>query len=150
MTTGPAPQVPPEPPARLSSPTVELRPISDWDIPEILIAHQDDRDLAASLGVSRAPSGAQLGQEVESAAADWAAGTLKLTLCQPGSDDCRGRLTIDALDPAAGTARATVWVAPQLRGRGLARAALELAGDWLARSCGIHQLQCGEDRPGGG
>jgi hypothetical protein len=140
----------PEPPERLSSEILALRPISDWDIPEILIAHQDDRTLAAALGLRRSPSGAQLGQEVEDAPVDWAAGTLKLTLLEPGSDDCRGRLVIDALDFSAGTARAAVWVVPQRRGRGLARGAVALAGDWLARSCGIHQLQCGEDRPRGG
>jgi RimJ/RimL family protein N-acetyltransferase len=140
----------PDPPERLRADTLELRPISDWDIPEILIAHQDDRTLAAALGLERPPSSAQLGLEVEAAAADWAAGTLKLTLLTPGSEDCRGRLVIDSLDPAAGTARATLWVVPEWRGRGLGRAALALAGDWLARSCGIEQLQCGEDRPRGG
>jgi RimJ/RimL family protein N-acetyltransferase len=150
MTALPEPPEPPEPPERLTAPEIELRPISSWDIPEILIAHQDDRALAGELGLSRPPSGAQLGREVEDARADWAAGTLKLTVVQPGSDDCRGRLTIDAIDPAAGTARATIWIAPHLRGRGLARAACALAGDWLARSAGIQQLQCGEDRPRGG
>ena len=140
----------PAPPTRLSAETVELRPISDWDIPEILIAHQDDRQLARDLGLTKPPSGAQLGREVEDAGADWAAGTLKLTLLTPGSDDCRGRLTIDSLDFEQGSARATVWVAPEHRGQGLAGAALGLARDWLARSCGIEQLQCGEDRPRGG
>jgi RimJ/RimL family protein N-acetyltransferase len=139
----------PEPPMRLSSPEIDLRPISAWDIPEILIAHQDDRRLAVDLGLARPPSGAQLGREVDEASADWAAGTLKLTLVQPGSDDCRGRITIDGIDLDARTARAMIWVAPDRRGRGLARAAFALAGDWLARSCGIEQLQCGEDRPRG-
>jgi RimJ/RimL family protein N-acetyltransferase len=140
----------PEPPTRLSAETVELRPISDWDIPEILIAHQDDRGLAPSLGLDRPPSGALLGREVENAEADWAAGTLKLTVLTPGSDDCRGRLTIDAIDSEQHTARVTIWIAPDRRGRGLAAAAVGLARDWLARSCGIEQLQCGEDRPRGG
>ncbi len=140
----------PEPPPRLSAPDIELRPISAWDIPEILIAHQDDRRLAGDLGLSRPPSGAQLGDEVDTAPADWAAGTLKLTLVQPGSEDCRGRLVIDQIDFSTGTARGTIWVAPDRRGRGLARAAFALAGDWLTRSCGIEQLQCGEDRPRGG
>jgi GNAT superfamily N-acetyltransferase len=108
--------------------TVALRPISDWDIPEILIAHQDDPDLAAALGLERPPSAAELGQEVEEAAAEWAAGTLKLTVLVPGSDDCRGRLTIDA---ASGTTR--VWIAPGWRGRGLAGGAVALAEHWLAR-----------------
>lgn len=139
----------PPPPSRLTSPEIELRPISAWDIPEILIAHQDDRRLAVDLGLERPPSGAQLGREVEDGPADWAAGTLKLTLVEPGSDDCRGRLVIEAIDLEHGTARATIWVAPDRRGRGLARAAFGLAGDWLARSSGIQQLQCGEDRPRG-
>lgn len=139
----------PDVPERLVGDGVELRPISDWDIPEILIAHQDDPGLAAALGMARAPSGAQLGSEVERAAADWAGGELKLTLCAPGSDDCCGRLVISGLDPAAGLARYVIWVVPGLRGRGLARAAVALAADWLADSCGIHQLQCGQDRARG-
>ena len=139
--------VPPPAPERLLGERVGLRPIADWDIPEILIAHQDDRRLAAALGLSRPPSGAELGREVEEAAADWAAGVLKLTVLEPGSNDCRGRLTIDALDPETGRARVTVWIAPERRGRGLASEALRLAEDWLATSCGIEQLQCGEDRP---
>jgi RimJ/RimL family protein N-acetyltransferase len=121
---------------------VALRSISTWDIPEILIAHQDDRELAAALGLARPPSAAQLGAEVETAAVDWAAGTLKLTVLVPGSDDCRGRLVIDELDAAAGTARAVIWIAPSWRGRGLARAAVALAGDWLARDSGIERLRC--------
>lgn len=137
----------PDPPARLSGALVDLRPISDWDIPEILIAHEDDRSLAARLGLARPPSGAELGAEVEQAAADWAAGTLKLTLVQPGSEDCCGRLVIDAIDPVAGRARVTVWVAPRLRGRGLAREARVLATDWLGRRCGVGELECAEDRP---
>jgi RimJ/RimL family protein N-acetyltransferase len=139
----------PPPPERLSTSTIGLRPISAWDIPEILIAHQDDRSLAPSLGLDRPPSGAQLGREVEQAEAAWTAGRLQLTVLEPGSEDCRGRLVIDHIDPLAGTAQATIWIAPGRRGRGLASEALGLARDWLARQGGIEQLQCGEDRARG-
>jgi hypothetical protein len=125
----------PEPPVVLSSAAVALRPIANWDIPEILIAHQEDRALAAALGLERPPSAAELGREVEDAAAAWAAGLLKLTVLVPGAQDCRGRLLLDVRDAANG-ARATIWIAPGWRGRGLAHAAVALAGDWLARGSG--------------
>ncbi|HET9074760.1 MAG TPA: GNAT family N-acetyltransferase [Solirubrobacteraceae bacterium] len=137
----------PDPPERLVGERVELRPIADWDIPEILIAHQDDRDLAACLGMERPPSGAELGREVEEAAAAWAAGLLKLTIVEPGSNDCRGRLVIDLREAEGTTAPVTVWIARDRRGRSIASEALGLARDWLARSGGIAQLQCREDRP---
>jgi RimJ/RimL family protein N-acetyltransferase len=140
----------PPPPRRLSSDAVALRPIAEWDIPEILIAHEDDRELARATGLLRPPSGAELGREVEDAPVAWAAGRIQLTVLEPGSEDCRGRVLIDAIDADAGTARVSVWIAPGRRGRGLASGALALARDWLARECGIEQLQCGENRPGGG
>jgi RimJ/RimL family protein N-acetyltransferase len=119
-------------PALLRAETVALRPISDWDIPEILIAHQDDPELAAALGLDRPPTAAQLGREVERAAADWRAGLIKLTVLVPGCEDCRGRLVVDMRDPAPAGVRPLIWIAPGWRGRGLARGALALASDWLS------------------
>ena len=57
----------PEPPDRIGDELIELRPIAEWDIPEVLIAHQDDRELHRRLGLSKPPTGAQLGSEVERA-----------------------------------------------------------------------------------
>ena len=128
---------------RLSDGVIELRAISDWDIPEILIAHQDDPQLARSLGLGRAPSGASLGAEVEQAdAVRLDGGPLRLTIVEPGREDCRGRLVISDVDWQARTARLEVWIAPGLRGRGLARRAVVLATEWLRERAGIEQLQC--------
>ena len=64
---------------------IELRPIAEWDIPEVLIAHQDDRELHRWLGMSKPPTGAQLGSEVDDAEAHRLAGdVLKLTIVEPG------------------------------------------------------------------
>jgi len=129
-------------PGRLSDGVIELRAIADWDIPEILIAYQDDRELARSLGLKRPPSGAALGSEVENAEAERAAGTaLRLTVVEPGREDCRGRLVVSEVDWEARTARVQIWIVPALRGRGLARRAVALAAEWLRDRAGIEQLQ---------
>jgi RimJ/RimL family protein N-acetyltransferase len=131
----------PEPPDRISDELVELRPIAEWDIPEVLIAHQDDRELHSWLGLSRPPTGAQLGSEVEDAQAVRLAGVgVKLTIVEPGSNDCLGRVEVDEIDWELGSARVRVWVAPQLRDRGYEQRAAELASGWLQSSVGLGQL----------
>jgi RimJ/RimL family protein N-acetyltransferase len=131
----------PEPPDRILNTLVELRPIEEWDIPEVLIAHQDDPDLHRRLGLSRPPTGAQLGSEVDEAQSLRQSGTgVKLTIVEPGSNDCRGRVEVDGIDWARGSATVRVWVAPQRRGRGYEQRAAELAADWLRSSAGLSEL----------
>jgi len=126
---------------RLSDGVVELRAISDWDIPEILIAHQDDPRLHLELGLDRPPSGAQLGAEVERAGAERAAGTrVALTIVEPGDDDCRGRFDAHNFRWEHARAELGIWVAPGLRGRGVARRALRLGAGWLFDACGLERL----------
>jgi RimJ/RimL family protein N-acetyltransferase len=131
----------PEPPDRITDPLVELRPIQEWDIPEVLIAHQDDPELHRWLGLSRPPSGAQLGSEVDNAHAAHQAGTgVRLTIVEPGSNDCRGRVEVDGIDWERGSATVRVWVVPQRRGRGYEQRAAELASGWLRTSVGLREL----------
>lgn len=121
---------------------IELRPIAEWDIPEVLIAHQDDRELHRRLGMSRPPTGAQLGSEVDQDQDDRRAGTsLKLTIVEPGSNYCRGRVQVDNFDWERGSAELRVWVAPQLRGRGYEQRAAELTEQWLRAGVGLRQLE---------
>ena len=90
---------------RLSDGEVELRTSTEWDIPDILIAHQDDPDLHRRLGLARPPSGAELGSAAERDPAERAAGTgVKLTIVEPGSDDCRGRVETHGIDWEQGSA----------------------------------------------
>ncbi len=131
----------PQPPERMGDEFIELRPIAEWDIPEVLIAHQDDRELHHWLGLSRPPTGAQLGSEVEHAEAHRLAGELlKLTIVEPGGNDCRGRVEVDGFDWQRGSANVRIWVAPQLRGRGYEQRAAELAGEWLRSTVGLSEL----------
>ncbi|HWE58879.1 MAG TPA: GNAT family N-acetyltransferase [Solirubrobacteraceae bacterium] len=131
----------PQPPDRIADALVELRPIEEWDIPEVLIAHQDDPELHRWLGLSRPPTGAQLGREVEDAQAVRQAGAgLKLTIVEPGSNDCRGRVEVAGIDWERGSATLRVWVVPELRGRGYEQRAAELAADWLRATVGLHEL----------
>jgi RimJ/RimL family protein N-acetyltransferase len=126
----------------LASPVVELRLAGERDIPEILIAHQDDATLYRRLGLTRPPSGAELGRRAEEAAAERAAGTaVWLTILTPGSDICRGQIDVHDVDADHARAELAIWIAPQDRGRGLAGAALALVGRWLIGACGLERVQ---------
>jgi RimJ/RimL family protein N-acetyltransferase len=121
---------------------VSLRPNAERDIPEILIAHQDDPELHDRLGESRPPSGAQLGQAAERAEAERLAGRkVALTITEPGSDVCRGQVTVDKVDWATACAEMRVWVAPQFRGRGFARRAVALVAAWLFEASALKRLE---------
>ncbi len=120
---------------------VALRLAAERDIPEILIAHQDDRDLHLRLGMPRPPSGAELGSQAERGEVEREAGTaVRLTILKPGDDTCRGRLAVHHLEWEQARAELGIWVAPQLRGRGLGRGALRLAAGWLFGACGLERL----------
>jgi RimJ/RimL family protein N-acetyltransferase len=132
----------PQPPERLGDDLVELREIAEWDIPEVLIAHQDDPELFRSLGLPKPPTGAQLGSEVDRAQAERLAGNaVKLTIVEPGGNDCRGRVEVDGFDWEQRTARMRVWTAPQARGRGYEQRAADLASAWLRSGVGLRDLQ---------
>jgi len=133
----------PDPPPSLTDGTVTLRLAAERDIPETLIAHQDDPALAAALGLTRPPSGAELGRRAEAAAGERAAGrALWLTvLAAGGSDECLGQLDVGDVEPDEGRASITIWIAPAHRRRGLGGAALALAGRWLIGEVGLRRLQ---------
>ncbi|HLH65838.1 MAG TPA: GNAT family protein [Solirubrobacteraceae bacterium] len=128
-------------PAPLTGRLARLRPAAERDIPEVLIAHQDDPGLHAALGERRPPSGAELGRRAEAAAAELASGTRAwLTICEGEDDECRGQLDVFDVEWAHGRARLTVWVAPHARGRGLGAEALGLSARWLLGDCGLVRL----------
>lgn len=128
--------------APLCSPRVTLRFEAERDIPEILIAHQDDPTLHARLGLRRPPSGAELGRRIEHAAHERAAGqAVCFTILEPGSDVCRGQLDVHQVEWEDQRAQAGIWVAPDFRRRGLAAGALRLAAGWLFEVCGLERLE---------
>jgi RimJ/RimL family protein N-acetyltransferase len=122
--------------------TVELRLAAERDIPEVLIAHQDDQQLHRRLGLPRPPSAAELGRRSEDAAAERAAGEgIRFTILKAGSDVCRGQVDVHRVDWDHQRAELGVWVAQQLRGAGLGAGALRLAGRWLCEVCGMARLE---------
>jgi RimJ/RimL family protein N-acetyltransferase len=126
----------------LSDEHVLLRLGAERDIPEILIAYQDDPQLHIRLGEGRPPSGAELGRRDERAAAARAAGAyVTLTVLEPGSDQCRGQIYAQRFDWDNARAELGMWLAPQVRGKGLAPRALRLAAAWLFEACGLERLQ---------
>lgn len=134
----PAIPIPIEP---LSDGVVTLRLAAEWDIPDILIAHQDDPGLHVALGMDRPPTGAGLGQALERMPQELADGSrLELTIVEPGSEDCRGRLDVHNIRWDHLRAELGIWVAPQRRGRGLARRALVLGAGWLFGTLGLERL----------
>jgi RimJ/RimL family protein N-acetyltransferase len=131
------------PPLRGS--TAQLRPTAERDIPEILIAHQDDPRLHEALGLERPPSGAELGRTVEHEPGERAAGAgAWLTILDErgsASDVCRGQLEVRDVDWDHLRAGLSVWVVPAERGRGLGAGALALAGRWLLDVCGMMRVE---------
>jgi RimJ/RimL family protein N-acetyltransferase len=136
--------MPPFPP--LEEPLVDthvvLREGAERDIPEILIAYQDDAQLHVRLGEARPPSGAQLGRRAELALAERQAGTrVTLTILKPGSDTCVGQVNVDHVDWDHARTQLGIWLAPQVRGAGLAARALRLAARWLFDACGLERIE---------
>ncbi len=130
--------------APLSDGVVALRPSAERDIPEILIAYQDDRGLHRALGEDRPPSGAALGSRAERATDELQAGRLfTLTILEQGSDVCRGEVRIADVDWEGRRAVLRVWIAPDLRGQGFAGRAHALASDGCSHECGLDLICAG-------
>lgn len=131
---------------RLSEPLtdgeVALRDYEERDIPEILIAYQDDPRLHVLIGENRPPSGAELGSRAEREGAARAAGRrATFTIVEAGSDTCRGQVRVEDPDWDQNRTALTIWLAPQARGRGLGRRALKLSGEWLISTCGLARVE---------
>ncbi len=132
----------PEPPQALSDGTISLRLTAERDIPEILIAYQDDPQLHVRLGEERPPSGAQLGQRQDYAAQARTSGTqVTLTIVPASADVCVGQVYAMGFDAEQARAELGMWLVPHVRGRGYAPRALRLASAWLFNVCGLRQLQ---------
>lgn len=115
---------------------------AERDIPEVLIAYQDDPELHVRMGHERPPSGAELGRFAERADEDRAAGrAITCTILEPGSDACRGQIYVHHVEWENSRAELGVWVAPQARGRGLASGALALVASWLLRAGHLERVQ---------
>ena len=126
----------------LSDGRVNLRPAEERDIPEVLIAYQDDPQLHVRLGREQPPSGAELGSRAEQATDARATGTeTVLTILEPGSDACRGQVYFKRFDWEHMRAEVGIWLAPQVRGRGYASASLKLASGWLFDACKLERVQ---------
>ena len=111
---------------------VRLRDASSRDIPEVLIAYEDDPEMHQRLFEERPPSGAALGRRAESDYADRAAGSrATLTVLADGSDRCVGQLSVHDLDWEHARGELSLWIAPGARRRGLGSASLRLACAWL-------------------
>src|SRR5436305_6001154 len=126
----------------LTDGVVGVRLAAERDIPEILIAYQDDPELHLRMGTPRPPSGAELGRRAERAEADRMTGTaLCLTIVEGGDDTCVGQIDAHRVDWENARAELGVWVAPRSRGRGLGRRALGLAGRWLLVAAGLERVE---------
>ncbi|HKO28630.1 MAG TPA: GNAT family protein [Solirubrobacteraceae bacterium] len=131
---------------RLADPLIDggvaLRDYEERDIPEILIAYQDDPRLHLLNGEDRPPSGAELGSRAEREAGARDVGErATLTVLEAGDDTCRGQIRVENVDWDHRRAELAIWLAPQVRSRGVGQTALRLAGQWLLETCGLARLE---------
>jgi RimJ/RimL family protein N-acetyltransferase len=127
---------------RLSDGTVAIRYTAGRDIPEILIAYEDDPSLHELLGEDQPPSGAELGRQAERGELDRSVGrSAELTIVEPPNDHCVGQVRVRRIEWSHGRADLEIWLAPQARGRGLGAGALRLVAPWLFGSCGLERVQ---------
>jgi RimJ/RimL family protein N-acetyltransferase len=130
---------------------VKVRVAAERDIPEVLIAYQDDPQLHRRLGELRPPSAAELGRRSENAQADRIAGrNLTVTIVEGEDDTCRGQISVHHVDWENARAELGIWVAPGWRERGLARRSLALVGRWLLGEGGLERVQIGTQPDNGG
>lgn len=125
----------------LTDGSVTVRSAAERDIPEVLIAYQDDPELYLRMVEERPPTGAELGRRAEHAEAERIAGTsLAMTILEPGVDVCRGQIYVHQTDWDNGCAELAVWVSPERRGRRMGRRALALVGEWLLRESALERV----------
>jgi RimJ/RimL family protein N-acetyltransferase len=126
----------------LADDAIRVRFAAERDIPEILIAYQDDPELHLRMGVPRPPTGAELGRRAERAEDDRLAGRgLSLTIVENADDTCAGQIDVHRVDWENARAELGVWVTPRSRGRGLARRGLRLVAPWLLIEVGLERVE---------
>jgi RimJ/RimL family protein N-acetyltransferase len=122
--------------------SVKVRLAAERDIPEVLIAYQDDPELHIRLGEPRPPSGAELGRRAEAAEVERIAGRiLTMTILEGEDDICRGQIHVHHVDWENRRVELGIWIAPGRRGRGLARQSLALVARWLLGEEGFERVQ---------
>jgi RimJ/RimL family protein N-acetyltransferase len=126
----------------LTDGSVIVRFAAERDIPEVLIAYQDDPELHLRMVEERPPSGAELGRRAERAEADRITGrSLTWTILEPDEDICRGQIYVHQVEWDDARAELGIWVSPQRRGRGLATRSLTLVARWLLREARLERVQ---------
>ena len=133
----------PDLPEPISDGSVTLRLGAERDIPEILIAYQDDRHMHERLGLERPPSGAELGRDAERAAIERTAGIhVAMTVLETGVRRVPrdGYITTE-VEWRHDRAELGMWLAPQVRGRGLGWGRYELMSSWLLHNTSLERLQ---------
>jgi RimJ/RimL family protein N-acetyltransferase len=133
--------------APLTDGVVALRLEAERDIPEVLVAHDDDPRLYHSRGRPKPPTGAELGRAIEEAPARRASGideTLTIERAEP-PHTFLGQVIVHSIDWPDRRVEVGIWLAPDARGRGLGRRALRLATVWLLHEWELERIGLGTE-----
>jgi RimJ/RimL family protein N-acetyltransferase len=130
----------PELPDPLTDGVISLRPFAERDIPDVLIAYQDDPELHVRLGFDRPPSAAELGRRSELAEDDRIALRGVTLTILVGGERSRGELNVHHVHPGHARCELGLWLEPGARGQGHGARALQLVSGWLTERCGFGRL----------
>jgi RimJ/RimL family protein N-acetyltransferase len=131
----------PELPEPLTDGTITLRPQHERDIPDVLVAFDNDEHLHINRGLKQPPSGAELGRALEEAPQRRAAGIDETLSIVVGHGAFAGELIVHSIDWDDRRAALGLWLVPAMRSKGIGRRALALGCAWLFREWELDRLQ---------
>src|SRR5579862_332151 len=101
----------------LTDGTITLRLQEERDIPEVLVAFDNDQHLHVDRGLEHPPSGAELGRALEEAPQRRAAGIDETLSIVEDSGRFAGELIVHSIDWDDRRAELGVWLVPRMRGK---------------------------------
>ena len=129
-------------PEDLAGPLVRLRPLHERDAALYAAAYREDPELGRLQGLERDPDEDRArAQAIRSAEAAAEGVGIELAICDAGTGDFVGAISLLEVDRERGRCELAYWLTPQARGKGLIDAAVTLVLDWAFNELGLLRVE---------